>query len=62
MIGSVRVNAPLPFALRLGGGKPDAVRGSAVPERRTPHHPSTVVGEDHPGIDLGVGVGRIRGQ
>ena len=62
MIRSVRVNAPLPFAVRLGGGKPDAVRGSAVPEHRTPHQPSTVVGKDHPGIYLGIGVRPHRGQ
>ena len=62
MIGSVCVYAPLPLALRLGGGKPDAVGGSAVPEHRTPQFPSAVVGEDHPGIDLGIGVRPHPGQ
>ena len=54
------VNAPLPLAFGLRRGESDAVGASTVPKDRAPQLASTVVGEDHPGINVGVGVGGTR--
>jgi hypothetical protein len=59
MIRSGGVNTPPPLTLRLGRCEADPIGGSTVPEHRTSELPSACVGEDHPGVDVGVGVGDI---
>lgn len=60
MIRSVAVNSPPPLPLRLSGREPDSVRRATVPEDWTPQLLSAVVPKDHPGIDVGIGIGAIR--
>jgi hypothetical protein len=60
MIRSGAVDAPLPFTGGLCGSESDAVGITAVPEHRSPQLLPTLMGEDHPGVDVGVRVGGIR--